>query len=215
MPGYHKYVFDRDKRSFVGRFDEMYEAEESEGFDSWFERDLRPLRKTISQAILNTCQFSRILDVGYGKGTFTHLMKKQNNRVVGIDVSPAAIQKAKQSFPDVEFRCMDAHDLARLGETFGLVVVMGTFAYVDGWPSVVETIADMTRWLYVAEYIPPNPIGFVKSVDDLINAVEKQFVIRTRVLLDEVNCLLFAEVPHAGSESSGNAAGQHDKHALE
>lgn len=200
MPGYHKYVFDIEKRGFIGKFEEMYQAEDSEGFDSWFERDLRPLRKAISYAILSAYNFSRILDIGCGKGTFTHLLKKQNNHVVGIDSSKTAIRKAKESFPDIDFRCMSVYDIYSLGEKFDLVAVMGTFAYVEGWPKAVGTIAGMTRWLYVAEYIPHNPIGFVKWPSHLISEVERHFIIKTKVLLDDVHCMLFAEV-------KGNAGG--------
>lgn len=134
----------------------MYRAEDVEGFDSWFERDLRDLRKTISYTILSAYNFYRILDVGCGKGTFTRLLKRHNNRVIGIDISETAIRRAKESFPDIDFRCMNVHDIDSPGEAFDLVVVMGTFAYVDNWPKVVETIATMTRWFYVAEYIPPR-----------------------------------------------------------
>jgi len=116
MQPYHKYVFDTEKRQFIGQFEEMYQAEDSEGFDSWFEQDLRHLRKKISYAILSAYNFSRILDVGCGKGTFTHLLKKHNNQVVGIDVSETAIRKARESFPDIDFRCGDIHKLAGGGE---------------------------------------------------------------------------------------------------
>ena len=34
MP-YHKFVFDKDKRKFLGEFEGMYKSEEQEGFDSW------------------------------------------------------------------------------------------------------------------------------------------------------------------------------------
>ena len=127
MPGYHKYVFDTDKREFVGEFEKMYQAEDSQGFDSWLERDLRPLRKTISYAILSAYNFSRILDIGCGKGTFTHLLKKQNNHVVGIDLSETAIRKAQASFPDIDFRCQNILDLGggciRLGGCDGHVCI--------------------------------------------------------------------------------------------
>ncbi len=207
MSDYHKYVFDTQHQKFVGQFEQMYRGEELEGFDSWFERDLRPLRKAISQTILSQYQFSRILDVGCGKGTFTHLLKKQNNRVIGVDVSPTAIRKAKESFPDIEFRHMDVRDLAGLHDTFDLVVVMGTLAYVEDWPRLLETIAGMTRWCYVAEYIPPEPIGFVKSAGELIAEVEKRFDVHTRVLLDDVNCLLLAQVKSRAPQKGGRGNG--------
>lgn len=203
MTGYHKYVFDTARRRFIGKFEDMYQAEDKEGFDSWYERDLRPLRKTITYVILNAYNFSCILDIGCGKGTFTHLLKRQNNHVVGIDSSETAIRKAKESFPDIDFRCMDVKDLSLLGETFDLVTVMGTFAYVDGWPKVVETISGMARWFYVAEYIPSNPIGFVKSFDHLISEVEKHFTIRTKLSLDDEHLMLLAEVKGIAGGSAG------------
>ena len=193
MPGYHRYVFDTENRTFVGKFEEMYRAEDAEGFDSWFERDLRHLRKRLSYQILNAYNFERVLEIGCGKGTFTHLLKKRNNSVLGVDSSSTAVRKAQQSFADIDFRCIDAQDVGTLQETFDLVVVMGTFAYIDGWQGVVAEIAKMTRWLYVAEYIPQDPIGFVKSATDLVVEIEKHFLIRTKILLNDDQCLLLAE----------------------
>jgi hypothetical protein len=90
-----------------------------------------------------------------------------------------------------------------LDERFDLAVVMGTFAYVDGWPKVVETISGMARWLYVAEYIPSNPIGFVKSFGHLISEVEKHFTIRTKLSLDDEHLMLLAEVKGDAGGSAG------------
>lgn len=198
MQPYHKYVFDNEKSQFVGQFEEMYKAEDSEGFDSWFERDLRQLRKTISLTILDDYNFSAILDVGCGKGAFAHLLKRQNNRVVGIDASATAVRKAKESFPEIDFRCMDARDLSSLNEKFDLVIVMDIFAYIDGWPDVVETISSMTHWVYISEYIPPSPIGFVKSSEQLIAGVERYFDIKTKVIMDDEHCMLLGEVRKEG-----------------
>ena len=78
MIGYQKYVFDTEKRCFIGKFEEMYQAEEVEGYDSWFEDDLRYLRKRIPYVILNQYNFNHILEIGCGKGTFTQFLKKKN-----------------------------------------------------------------------------------------------------------------------------------------
>lgn len=192
--GYHKYVFDGKKRTFVGRFEDMYAAEEREGFDSWHERDIRMLRKRISLEILNDYAFASVLDVGCGKGSFTHLLKRANNQVVGVDGSASAIAKARASFPDIEFLQLDVHDLGTIGRSFDVVVIMAVLAYIEDWPAVLQQVATMTRWIYVAEFIPPDAIGFVKSVDELVDEVGHSFDIRTKLVLDDVQCMLLGEV---------------------
>jgi SAM-dependent methyltransferase len=189
---YHRFVFDTANRRLVGDFDAMYRAEDSEGFDSWHERDLRPLRKRLSLAVLDGYQWGRILDVGCGKGTLTHLLKKANNRVVGVDSSETAIQKARASFPDIDFRCLPMEEIGSIGESFDLAVVMGSFAYVERWPTVLQLLHDLAPWLYIAEYVPPDPIGFVKSIDELVGEVSKLYSIQTRLVLDDEHCMLLA-----------------------
>lgn len=189
---YHRFVFDTANRRLVGDFDAMYRAEESEGFDSWHERDLRPLRKRLSLTVLEGYQWGRILDMGCGKGMLTHLLKKANNRVVGVDSSETAISMARASFPDIDFRCLAMEQVSTIGELFDLAVVMGSFAYVESWPAVLQQLPDVAEWVYIAEYIPPDPIGFVKSIDQLVEEVGRNYTIQTRLILDDEHCLLLA-----------------------
>ena len=41
--------------------------------------------------------YSSVIDIGCGKGTFTHLFKKENNYVLGIDISEKALKIAQQN----------------------------------------------------------------------------------------------------------------------
>jgi SAM-dependent methyltransferase len=191
MAKYHKYVFDTEARRLVGDFETMYAAEDREGFDSWLGHDTRHLRLRVTQALLADYNFSSVLEIGCGKGTTAQFIKRRNNRVLGIDIAPTAIAKAQASFPDIEFRCMDANDIATLGERFDLVSVQGTFAYISAWRDLLRTIAGMTDYCLVAEYIPPNPIGMVKSPGELISAFSEHFASVHRVVLnDEIVILL-------------------------
>ena len=191
---YRKFVFDTKKRKFLGRFEEMYRAEDGEEkFDSWHESDLKCLRKSISRLILDSYNFKNILDIGCGKGRFTHLLKKRNNHITGIDISATAISKAKASYPDIEFHCMDIRNILQLNNKFDLIIAMGVFAYIKEWRRILRDIAPLTNYAYFAEYVPKKPIGFVKDINSFTREVKKSFTIIEKVILNEEHCMLFSE----------------------
>lgn len=179
---YHKYVFDEKKRIFIGRFEDMYADEEQGGYDSWFQEDLSHLGKQISLMILNRYNFNSILDIGCGKGAFTHLLKKTNNRVVGVDISEAAILKAKSKYREVEFLQSTAEEALRLQKKWDLILMMEVLSYLKNWKEVIATAAERTSYLYISLYLPPKPIGFVKSFDGLKVACQKDFNITMELL---------------------------------
>jgi trans-aconitate methyltransferase len=108
MTEYHKNIFDTDKREFVGAFENMYQQETKENFDSWYQDDSRQLYRNFA-AILEQCNFRSIVDIGSGKGALIHLLKKRNNKVVGINISPTAIEQTKARFPDIDFEILDVN----------------------------------------------------------------------------------------------------------
>lgn len=118
MAKYHKYVFDNVKRKFVGRFEDLYQSETKEHFDSWHQEDSRQLARQICLNIIGQFNFPRILDIGCGKGSFTHLLKKKNNNVVGIDISKTALAIAKSRFPDIDFLTLDVQSSKRIQNFF-------------------------------------------------------------------------------------------------
>jgi ubiquinone/menaquinone biosynthesis C-methylase UbiE len=111
MAEYHKFVFDTDKRRFVGRFEEMYQREKIANFDSWHQDDSRQLNRKIALDILSDYNFGKIVDIGTGKGALTHQLKTLNNHVLGLDISPTAVDVARARFPDIEFGVADVNDL--------------------------------------------------------------------------------------------------------
>ena len=184
MP-YHKYVFDVNKRKFVGKFEEMYQNEDKNGYDSWYQEDLTNLSRQISLAILNRYNFSRVLDVGCGKGTFTHLLKKANNEVVGIDVSETAIEKARAKYRNIDFKVLSVDELMKMQqERYDLVIMLEVLSYLENWRQVIKYIANITRYVYVSLYIPADPVGFVKNFENLRSEITKYFNIEVENLLN-------------------------------
>ncbi|HUB62007.1 MAG TPA: methyltransferase domain-containing protein [Puia sp.] len=60
--------------------------------------------------LLNPRQGERILDLGCGTGFLTNLIAQAGARVIGIDKSPAMIERAQAAYPDLDFRVLPATD---------------------------------------------------------------------------------------------------------
>lgn len=186
MAGYHRFVFDPSGREFVGRFDDMYLAEQDEHFDSWHQEDTRDLTRRLCLAVLAEFNFSRVLDIGCGKGAFTHQLKRRNNAVIGIDISETAIETARGRYPDLEFIPLDVRRDPLPGDAttpFDVTVCLETLSYVEGWRALLSSIARCSRRALVALYLPENPIGFVKTFDELVAEFSSHFRIEEHIHL--------------------------------
>jgi SAM-dependent methyltransferase len=191
--GYHRFVFDAGRRRFVGQFEEMYQREQVEGYDSWHQENVDTLARRVSLAMLADRVYPRILDVGCGKGAFTSLLKTDTNHVVGIDVSTTAIAKAAGRYPGIDFRVLPTERLEELaGTPFDLVCAVEVLSYLSDWRDTLETMGRLAGRLFVTLYLPADPIGFVKSFDELRDEVSRSFTIEAEALLNGDQLLIVA-----------------------
>lgn len=191
MP-YHKFVFDTENRRFVGDFEAMYQQEDAENFDSWFQDDMNHLTKRLVLALLSQYNFNKILDFGCGKGTFTHLLKKANNSVKGIDISKTAISKANAKYPDIDFIAAEA-EFFKNATMFDLVVAIEVFSYLKNWKEVLKDIANSCKYFIISLYLPPNPIGFVKTLEELEENLKLHFEIETKLVANNESTIFFVK----------------------
>lgn len=193
MP-YHKYVFDEKNKTFVGNFEEMYRNEDTENYDSWHQENLNNISKQLSLNILNQQKYGKILDIGCGKGAFTHLLKKADNDVTGIDISETAIKKASERYKEVNFKVLSTDELMKQNEHYELVVIMEVLSYLNNWQELIEYASSITKHLYISLYIPDteNIIGFVKSFKMLKNEINKWLDIKTAFLRNNESIYLLA-----------------------
>ena len=196
---YKKFGFDMEKKQFIGRFDEMYQAEERDGYDSWYQEDMTSVVKQISLVILGRYNFANIIDLGCGKGTFTHFVKRLNNRVVAIDLSETAIQKAQTKYPDIDFRVAEVEEISKLKESFDLAMAMDLLSYVENWQQIVKQLSGVAEYLYITLWLPDNPIGFVKSFDELRAAITQHWDIETELMMNSKHVFIFARSKTAGT----------------
>lgn len=183
MAEYHRFVFDKHARKFIGKFDEMYQAEQQKGFDSWQQDDLRHLDRKICLSILEQHNFSKIMDVGCGKGAFTQFLKKYNNHVTGLDISSTALARAKARYPDIEFIETDVTNpnWSKMtpkrggGERYDLIICLELLSYVENWQILLQNFSEIANFTLVKLFIPEDPIGYVKDIDQLYKVFSKYY----------------------------------------
>jgi len=132
---YHDYVF-KDGR-LVGDFDGMYRH----SADVPWHQDVNSfdLISDIDIAILKRGRFASICDIGCGLGYFTERMRTEllspaggPPQVLGVDVSPTAVEAAAREFPRCRFVVGDmlADSWPPVDDTFDLIVMRGVIWYV-------------------------------------------------------------------------------------
>jgi 2-polyprenyl-3-methyl-5-hydroxy-6-metoxy-1,4-benzoquinol methylase len=184
---YHKYVFNKSKRKFVGNFEGMYLNED---IDPWHSSNLSNPVKKIHIAMLDNYNFNTILDYGCGKGAITHLLKKNNNEVSGVDISSNAIIKAKQMYGHL----VDFSTLAEKkwqNKKYELIVCLEVLSYVKQYKQLLETFSILGSHLYLSLYIPKNPIGYVKNFEELIKYVNLFYTIDSKIIYNDESIFLF------------------------
>src|SRR6478672_9747728 len=83
-----------------------------------------PLLEILSKIEPTNQQKLRVLDLGCGNGSLSHLIAQQGYEVVGVEESEAGVAIARQSFPDCHFINASIYDLpySDLGNSFDIVL---------------------------------------------------------------------------------------------
>jgi len=89
--------------------------------------------------LLDPKPHERILDLGCGSGELTHVIKEEVADVVGIDKSPAMVQKAKLQFPLTTFQVEDAVDF-NFDERFDAIFSNATLHWVVDYEKAIKNI---------------------------------------------------------------------------
>jgi SAM-dependent methyltransferase len=183
MAKYHDYLQDGFK------LDEMYQAEDVQEFDAWYQSDVRPLGYRLLSTVMSAFSFGSILDIGCGKGTQTHLMALRGRRVVAYDISSAAIRKAKASYPDIDFRVGDGLTAAKSGG-YDCAVMSHTLVMQENWQEVIREASTRCNWLIVVEYIPADTTWHIPDINTLQTEFEKHCSIDTKIVMNDNRILL-------------------------
>lgn len=85
---------------------------------------ISPLLEMLSERQLSCQQKLRVLDLGCGNGSLSHLIGQQGYEVVGVEDSEQGVAIARQSFPDCQFIHASVYELpyAQLENSFDIVI---------------------------------------------------------------------------------------------
>ncbi|MGM0945021.1 MAG: class I SAM-dependent methyltransferase [Bacteroidota bacterium] len=126
------------KDKAVSFYDQFSEKQEKTGIDS---RHLSILDKVVAAGLK---PHHRVLEVGCGLGTVSHLLANQvkSGEVLAVDISPESIEKAKKTWsdqPNLKFEVSDMSDFNKIDQTFDFFV----------FPDILEHIpVDQHEWLF-------------------------------------------------------------------
>ncbi|NBR18690.1 MAG: class I SAM-dependent methyltransferase [Gammaproteobacteria bacterium] len=185
---YHQFVYDADSRKLIGKFEELYRDGAEKGLDAWHQ-DALELREdvVIAKSVLGSMTSGRpvrtVVDLGCGKGVLAQHLFRDADRYVGIDISETAVETAQRNFPGMEFIHADVQtgeDLAELvssksANNFDLFFSSQTLSYMQDWRGIIEQATENFRSLLIVLYLPPDPIGYIKSFGGLVDEVWRNF----------------------------------------
>jgi len=91
-----------------------------------------------------------VLELGCEWGTTTAVLARHCKQVIGTDVSPECIERARQKHPDLEFAVLDAFDVRAaldLGKRFTKIYV--DVSGLSGYRSLLDVIALLNMYATV------------------------------------------------------------------
>jgi len=132
-------------------FDLLY-SQKSDPFSSGLSRyRYQKLKYEKLISFLPKPRYSNVLDVGCGLGPFTRELSPHAVRVLGVDLSEAAVIQARdcsRAHPNVRFERRDIQRIGEIEETFDLITVLDVLYYLPNLSDdVLKSVAEQIETL--------------------------------------------------------------------
>lgn len=95
---------------------------------------------------------SRILDVGCGTGHHVASLGSKGYDILGIDISPSMIEKAKENFPNYKFEVADALDGSKF-EPDSFTHILCMYFTIYYFPDKAQFFQNCYKWLMPGGYM--------------------------------------------------------------
>lgn len=114
MATYHDYVIKDGK--FIGEFEKMYQVCENPWNQCSVDYIENSFSRTTTILNLNRLGIKSVVEFGCGLGFYTNMICRHAGVTVkGVDISKTAIERARKTFPELEFAVDSATNISRYG----------------------------------------------------------------------------------------------------
>jgi len=145
---------------------------------------------------------ARILEVGCGSGYGCELIQEafQPRVLVGVDLMPEQIAKAKRRGLAVEFTVADAARLPFRGGEFDAVFALGVLHHIVDWPAAVRETARVLRpgGLFLFQDLGPGPLCLFARSGLVHPEVSFSYQVLARRLRERIESAGFALLDERG-----------------
>ena len=161
---------------FIGEFEEMYQDYK----DPWEQttREIFSSEKTVALNLIQKYNCKKVLELGCGLGHYTHKIQNLGVDVLGIDISPTAIKKAMQKYPNSNFKTGDILDFNLYKQYNPDIIIMSeiTWYILDKLDIFIEHIKENypnTLIIHLLTTYPKNKQKYgkekIKNHKEIIN----------------------------------------------
>jgi SAM-dependent methyltransferase len=137
-----------------GRLKALYAVEDPWQLGSEREQERFTRTNEIIRRVAPNCQ--RLLEVGCGEGYQTQRLSEVSSSIVGIEVSPQAVERARRRCPDALLLAGRAEDAADLvgDQRFDVVTAFEVLYYAKDIGKIVADLQSLAPVLVVTNYLP-------------------------------------------------------------
>jgi SAM-dependent methyltransferase len=135
----------QSKDAEVAFFDQVTQEADYDVFtEAGYERILGAFATYLEPQIRAQSGSLEAVDLGCGTGAFTARLRRFNLKLHGVDISPQSIARAKQRYPEIDFRVGDIEATSFANDAFDVVFLSGVLHH---FPDLRQTVAECGRIL--------------------------------------------------------------------
>ncbi len=139
-------------------------------------------------ASLATHEFSKILDIGCGTGSYTRLLRDRfpSGTIKALDISMEMVRLAQRKLHDqrIEFIVVDAETVT-FGEKFDLITSNACFQWFGNLDKVVSKYRDVLKESGTILFSMFGPLTFYELSESLTKLYKKNVPISSRTFIDK------------------------------